>query len=78
MAEPLTKRRELLEQQVLPKMDEPIRYSPLLEASLKDLIQSVKSQGLEGLVAKVGIPDMSRVSARVHGRRCGSTKGKSW
>lgn len=48
MAEPLTKRRELLEQHVLPKMDEPIRYSPLLEASSKDLIQSVKSQGLEG------------------------------
>jgi bifunctional non-homologous end joining protein LigD len=46
MAEPLTKRRELLEQHVLPKMDEPIRYSPLLEASLKDLIRSVKSQGL--------------------------------
>jgi bifunctional non-homologous end joining protein LigD len=52
MAEPLTKRRELLEQYVLPKMDKPIRYSPLLEASLKDLIQSVKAQGLEGLVAK--------------------------
>jgi bifunctional non-homologous end joining protein LigD len=50
MAEPLTKRRELLEQHVLPKMDEPIRYSPLLEA--RDLIQSVKFQGLEGLVAK--------------------------
>jgi ATP-dependent DNA ligase len=33
-------------------MEEPIRYSPLLEASLKDLIQSVKAQGLEGLVAK--------------------------
>jgi bifunctional non-homologous end joining protein LigD len=52
MAEPLTKRRELLEQHVLPKMDEPIRYSPVLEACLKDLIQSVKFQGLEGLVAK--------------------------
>ena len=52
MAEPLTKRRELLEQHVFPKMEEPVRYSPLLDASLKDLIQSVKSQGLEGLVAK--------------------------
>lgn len=52
MAEPLTKRRELWEQHVLPKMDEPIRYSPVLEACLKDLIQSVKFQGLEGLVAK--------------------------
>jgi len=52
MAEPVTKRRELLEQHVLPKMDEPIRYSPVLDASMRDLIQSVKSQGLEGLVAK--------------------------
>jgi DNA ligase D-like protein (predicted ligase) len=52
MAEPLTKRRELLEKHVFPKMVEPIRYSPVLDASLEDLIQSVKSQSLEGLVAK--------------------------
>jgi ATP-dependent DNA ligase len=51
-AESLTQRRKLLEKQVFPKMAEPIRYSPVLEASLKDLIQSVKAQGLEGLVAK--------------------------
>jgi DNA ligase D-like protein (predicted ligase) len=52
MGEPLSKRRELLEKKVLPKLDEPIRYSPALEASLEDLIQSVKAQGFEGLVAK--------------------------
>ena len=51
-AEPLTKRRELLEEQVFPEVDEPIRYSPALDASLGDLIRSVKAQGLEGLVAK--------------------------
>jgi len=50
--EPLTKRRELLEQHVLAALDEPIRYSPGLQASLADLIRSVKAQGLEGLVAK--------------------------
>ena len=50
--EPLLKRRELLEQHILPKMHEPIRFSPVLEGSLPDLIQSVKAQGLEGLVAK--------------------------
>lgn len=33
-------------------MDEPIRESPELEASLPDLIRSVKAHGLEGLVAK--------------------------
>jgi ATP-dependent DNA ligase len=52
MCEFLTERRKLLEKHVFPKMAEPIRYSPVLEASLKDLIQSVKAQGLEGLVAK--------------------------
>ena len=52
MAEPLVKRRELLEKYIFPKLEEPIRYSPILEASLKDLIHSVKAQGLEGLVAK--------------------------
>jgi DNA ligase D-like protein (predicted ligase) len=52
MGEPLLKRRELLESKVLPKLSEPIRYSPQLEANLEQLIASVKAQGLEGLVAK--------------------------
>src|SRR5215831_2323118 len=52
MGEPLTARRRLLERHVFPNMSDPIRYSPVLEGSLKDLIQSVKAQGLEGLVAK--------------------------
>ena len=52
MDELLEKRRELLEKRVLPKLPEPVRYSPELEASLTDLIQSIKAQGLEGLVAK--------------------------
>ena len=52
MAETLEMRRHLLEEKVLPKLDEPIRYSVALEASLADLIHSVKAQGFEGLVAK--------------------------
>jgi bifunctional non-homologous end joining protein LigD len=52
MGEKLSARRALLEEHVLPMLEEPIRYSPVLEASLKDLVQSVKLQGLEGLVAK--------------------------
>jgi bifunctional non-homologous end joining protein LigD len=52
MDEPLMKRRELIEKHVLPKLADPIRYSPILEGSLKDLVRSVKTQGLEGLVAK--------------------------
>jgi DNA ligase D-like protein (predicted ligase) len=50
--ERLAKRRALLEELVLPQLDEPIRYSPVLEGRLGDLTQSVKLQGLEGLVAK--------------------------
>ena len=52
MGDPLMKRRELIEGHVLPMLAEPIRYSPILAATLKALIQSVKAQGLEGLVAK--------------------------
>ena len=52
MAEPLLKRRALIEKHVLPTLADPIRYSPILEASLPNLVRSVKEQGLEGLVAK--------------------------
>jgi len=52
MGDPLRKRRELIEQHILPKLAEPIRYSPILDATLRALIRSVKEQGLEGLVAK--------------------------
>jgi len=51
-SEPLARRREVLQTQVLSKLDEPIRESPILDASLPDLIRSVKAQGLEGIVAK--------------------------
>jgi DNA ligase D-like protein (predicted ligase) len=52
MAAALVKRRELIEKHILPNLADPIRYSPILEATLADLIRSVKEQGLEGLVAK--------------------------
>ena len=52
MPEPLTHRRALLQKRVLPKLQEPIRYSGELMAPLPVLISSVKAQGLEGIVAK--------------------------
>jgi bifunctional non-homologous end joining protein LigD len=52
MGDPLMKRRELIEEHILPTLAEPIRYSPILDATLRALVQSVKAQGLEGLVAK--------------------------
>jgi bifunctional non-homologous end joining protein LigD len=51
-AEPLSRRRELLREEVLSGLSEPIRSSPELEASLRDLARSVRAQGLEGLIAK--------------------------
>jgi bifunctional non-homologous end joining protein LigD len=52
MSQPLEARREILQCRVFPHVADPIRESPVLEASLPDLIRSVKAQGLEGLVAK--------------------------
>ena len=52
MREPLEKRRALLEKKVLPKLSEPVRYSPPFDAPLPVLIESVKAHGFEGLVAK--------------------------
>jgi DNA ligase D-like protein (predicted ligase) len=49
---PLETRRTLLEQQVMPELDEPVRYLPEMRAALTDLIDVVRGQGLEGLVAK--------------------------
>jgi DNA ligase D-like protein (predicted ligase) len=66
MALPLDRRREILAGHVLSQLGEPIRESPVLEASLADLVQSVKAQGLEGLVAK------RRDSRYEPGRRSGA------
>ena len=51
-AQTLEARRELLERNILPKLSEPVRYTGELKASLRDLIESVRAQRLEGLVAK--------------------------
>jgi ATP-dependent DNA ligase len=50
MAMPLEARWEILRSQVLPSW--PIPYASRRNTSLPDLIQSVKAQGLEGLIAK--------------------------
>ncbi len=52
MRERLEVRRELLETRILPVLAEPVRYAAPLDADLPVLIESVKAQRLEGLVAK--------------------------
>jgi bifunctional non-homologous end joining protein LigD len=44
--EPLSRRRELLEQKLLPRLSEPVNYSAELESDLPDLVQSSKRLGL--------------------------------
>jgi bifunctional non-homologous end joining protein LigD len=66
MPQPLSRRRELLWEYVLPKLKEPIREFPELDASLPDLIAAIRAQGLEGLVAK------RRDSPYEPGRRSGA------
>jgi DNA ligase D-like protein (predicted ligase) len=52
MSRPLSQRRELLRSQVLPRLKDPIRECPVLNASLSDVVNAVRAQGLEGVVAK--------------------------
>jgi ATP-dependent DNA ligase len=52
MREPLSRRRQLLQEKVLSNATEPIRQSPVLEGRLSQLVESVREQSLEGLIAK--------------------------
>jgi ATP-dependent DNA ligase len=65
-SEPFEKRRELLRSKILSKLNNPIRYSPTLDSPLNDLIQSVRQQKFEGLIAK------RRNSAYESGQRSGA------
>ena len=52
MSEPASVRRDFLRRDILPKLGEPIRESPVMSASLPDLMNAVRAHGFEGLVAK--------------------------
>jgi len=52
MLEPLSVRRNFLWRRIIPMLGEPIRHCPELNASLPDVVQSVRAAGLEGVVAK--------------------------
>src|SRR5439155_4854317 len=52
MSEPASVRRDLLRREILPKLGEPIRESPVMGVNLPDLINAVRAHGFEGLVAK--------------------------
>jgi hypothetical protein len=67
MREPLERRRELLEQKVLPKLSEPARYASSLDAALSVLVQSVKQQGFEGSSPSDALAYTSRDCAPARG-----------
>ena len=66
MLEPLSVRRDLLRNRVLPNLRDPAREVPELNASLSDVINAIRVQGLEGVVAK------NLNSSYEPGRRSGS------
>jgi len=66
MSEPLANRRALLRRNILRKLKDPIRESPELQAALPDVVNAVRAQGLEGVVAK------NLNSAYEPGRRSGA------
>jgi bifunctional non-homologous end joining protein LigD len=51
-AERLDRRKQLLEEEVIPLLGDPIRPTPELPGTLDELIHAVRAQGFEGLVAK--------------------------
>ena len=63
---PLNERKAVLEQQIVPKLQEPLRYMEPIEGRIEDIIRAVKEHGLEGLVAK------RRDSKYEPGRRSGA------
>jgi len=52
MRERLTTRRQLLLDEALADLAEPIRLSPVFDVPIPDFVRSVKAQGLEGLIGK--------------------------
>jgi DNA ligase D-like protein (predicted ligase) len=52
MKEPLETRRRILETEIMPRLEEPIRYLPEFQAALSDLVKAAQQHGLEGVVAK--------------------------
>ena len=77
MAEPMAERRDILRRRVLAKLAEPIRESPELNASLPDLISSVRAQVSRGWSQSGETAAMSPASGPAPGRRCASTKARS-
>src|SRR5439155_6290586 len=52
MDRPLEERRELLQQRVMRRLREPIRFSETLDAPAERVLEAVRLLGLEGVIAK--------------------------
>jgi hypothetical protein len=60
MREPLEKRRELLEQKVLPKLSEPVRYTSSLDAALPCWCNRLKNRVSKGSLPSAATACTSR------------------
>jgi hypothetical protein len=54
----------------MPLLPDSARYSETLEASPAELIEAVREQGFEGIVASGATAFTNRASARLPGRKC--------
>jgi ATP-dependent DNA ligase len=78
MGQPLVKRRRLLEKYVLPKLEEPIRYSPILSGRLNDLVHSVRAAAARRARCEtLRTANMSLASGPAPGSRCASMRARS-
>jgi hypothetical protein len=77
MSEPLAARRALPESRIPAKLRAPVRYSVELKASLRDLIASVKAQGLEGLGPKDAAVSTNRPAFRQLAENAGEPGGRN-
>jgi DNA ligase D-like protein (predicted ligase) len=62
----LDERRDLLRKKLMPRLAEPIRYSETVESPVDELLDAVRAEGLEGVIAK------QRDSLYERGRRSGA------
>jgi ATP-dependent DNA ligase len=62
----LDERRDLLRKRVMPRLAEPIRYSETVESPVDELLDAVRAEALEGVIAK------RRDSLYERGRRSGA------
>jgi bifunctional non-homologous end joining protein LigD len=74
MPEPLAARREILLDEIMPQLPDSIRYSETIEASPAELVEAVREQGFEGIVARRRDSPYKPCQRSADGRRCACSR----